>query len=132
VKHEFSSIQLPETRTAAAPDGSDVRVLLNLEGGGMAHFELAPNEVSGAVAHRTVEEIWFILSGAGQMWRKQGEREEVTELQPGLCLTIPLGTHFQFKAGSTAKLAIVAITMPPWPGENEAYSVPGNWQASSK
>lgn len=121
-------MQLPEARTTVAPDGSDVRVLLGLQGGGMAHFELEPNQVSGAVSHRTVEEIWFILSGAGQIWRKQGEREEVTDLQPGLCLTIPLGTHFQFKAGSTAKLTIVAITMPPWPGEDEAYPVTGHWQ----
>lgn len=127
----FKTMQLPKERTAVAPDGSDVRVLLTLRGGSMAHFELAPGQVSKAVAHRTVEELWYILSGAGQMWRKQGDREETIELHPGLCLTIPHGTNFQFRSGLRTKLAIVAVTMPPWPGEDEAYSVSGTWQTSS-
>ena len=94
----------------------------------MAHFQLAPGQVSAAVTHRTIEEIWFVVSGAGQMWRRQGQREEVTDLVPGLCLTIPLGTAFQFRAAATSPLAAVAITMPPWPGEDEAILVAGPWQ----
>ena len=54
-----------------APDGSDVRVLLSLGGGSMAHFELAPGRVSAAVVHRTVEEIWYVLAGRGEMWRRK-------------------------------------------------------------
>ena len=126
---EFASLQLPEEKTVLAPDGSEVKVLLGLAGGGMAHFQLAPGQVSFAVTHRTVEEIWFIVSGSGQMWRSQGTREEVTELQPGLCLTIPLGTAFQFRASPRTGLTAVAVTMPPWPGENEAVQVAGPWQA---
>ncbi len=127
---DFASLPLPTERTVLAPDGSDVRVLLGLQGGGMAHFSLAPGQVAAAVTHRSVEEIWFVLSGAGQMWRKQGEREEVTELVPGLCLTIPLGTQFQFRATPASALAAVAITMPPWPGEGEAVLVQGPWVPS--
>ncbi len=125
---DFNSLQLPEAFSVLAPDGSEVRVLLGLQGGGMAHFQLAPGQVSAAVTHRSVEEIWFVVSGAGQMWRRQGQREEVTELVPGLCLTIPLGTAFQFRAAATSPLAAVAITMPPWPGEDEAILVAGPWQ----
>ena len=125
---DFNSLQLPEAFSVLAPDGSEVRVLLGLQGGGMAHFQLAPGQVSAAVTHRSVEEIWFVVSGAGQMWRRQGQREEVTELVPGLCLTIPLGTAFQFRAAATSPLAAVAITMPPWPGEDEATLVAGPWQ----
>src|SRR5262249_58081114 len=61
----------PADPTTTAPDGSAVRVLLELAGGGMAHFALAPGETAKAVCHRTVEEIWFILSGSGEMWREQ-------------------------------------------------------------
>jgi len=125
---DFNSLQLPEDLSVLAPDGSEVRVLLGLQGGGMAHFQLAPGQVSAAVTHRTIEEIWFVVSGAGQMWRRQGQREEITELAPGLCLTIPLGTAFQFRAAATSPLAAVAITMPPWPGEDEAILVAGPWQ----
>ena len=63
----FSTLPLPEQPTTVAPDGSDVRVLLGLAGGGMAHFALAPGQVSLAVTHRTVEEIWYIVSGGGHM-----------------------------------------------------------------
>ena len=94
----FEIKRLPLTRDAVAPDGSDVRVLLRLAGGSMAHFELAPRRTSTAVTHRSVEEIWFVLSGRGEMWRRQGEHEAIVTLEAGVCLTIPLGTHFQFRA----------------------------------
>ncbi|MDD2923819.1 cupin domain-containing protein [Rhodoferax sp.] len=123
----FSSLRLPLEPTVVAPDGSDVRVLLGLPAGGMAHFELAAGQTSQAVTHRTVEEIWYVVAGRGQMWRKQGAREEVITLEPGLCLTIPLGTHFQFRAAPDVAVAAVAITMPPWPGEDEAVAVAGPW-----
>jgi hypothetical protein len=47
-------MQLPALPDAVAPDGSDVRVLLRLSRGSMAHFELGAGRVSRAVAHRTV------------------------------------------------------------------------------
>jgi mannose-6-phosphate isomerase-like protein (cupin superfamily) len=125
---DFETKALPVDRDVVAPDGSDVRVLLGLPGGGMAHFTLAPGQVSKAVTHRTVEEIWFVVAGRGQMWRRQGGRESIVELQPGVCLTIPLGTRFQFRATGPAALAAVAVTMPPWPGEGEAIVVAGAWQ----
>jgi mannose-6-phosphate isomerase-like protein (cupin superfamily) len=123
----FETKMLPVERDVVAPDRSDVRVLLALRGGGMAHFTLAAGHVSVPVAHRTVEEIWFVLSGRGQIWRKHGNDESIVELTPGVCLTIPLGTRFQFRAGAGETLAALAVTMPPWPGDGEAYEVPGVW-----
>jgi mannose-6-phosphate isomerase-like protein (cupin superfamily) len=79
--------------------------------------------------HRTVEEIWYVVSGNGEMWRKQGAREEVVALSPGVCVTIPLGTQFQFRAARDESVAVVAITMPPWPGEDEAMPATGPWLA---
>jgi len=123
----FATLRLPATPTLVAPDGSDVRVLLGLSPGGMAHFELAAGQVSVAVTHRTVEEIWYVVAGRGEMWRRQGDHEETVPLEPGVCLTIPLGTHFQFRASATEAVAAVAITMPPWPGDGEAVRVDGPW-----
>jgi mannose-6-phosphate isomerase-like protein (cupin superfamily) len=123
----FSTKRLPVQRTAVAPDGSDVRVLLELEGGGLAHFELPPGETSMAVAHRTVEEIWFFLQGRGEMWRKLDDYEETVPVEPGVCLTIPLGTHFQFRSFGDEPLAAIGVTMPPWPGEGQAYQIEGKW-----
>ncbi len=121
---------LGPARDAVAPDGSDVRVLLGLKGGGMAHFSLAPGEVSTAVRHRTVEEIWYFLSGHGRMWRRMGETSTIVEVRAGVCLTIPLGVEFQFQSEGTEPLEAVGVTMPPWPGEGEAVVVEGVWGAT--
>jgi len=128
----FDTRRVPVPRDGVAPDGSDVRVLLTLRGGGLAHFELAPGRTSIAVAHRTVEEIWFVLAGRGEMWRKLDGHEEVVALDPGVSLTIPLGTHFQFRSSGPEPLAILGVTMPPWPGAGEAYEVPGKWVPTAK
>ncbi len=93
----------------------------------MAEFELAGGRVSAAVTHRTVEEIWFVLSGRGEMWRRQGGREEVVGLETGVCLTIPQGVHFQFRALGDEPLRVLGVTMPPWPGADEAVLVAGPW-----
>lgn len=124
-----ATIRLPADVTATAPDGADVRELLALKGrGSMAHFSLAPGRVSGAVVHRTVEEIWFILSGRGEMWRSAEGREDIAALEAGVCLTIPLGTRFQFRSTGEVPVAAIAVTMPPWPGADEAVGVAGPWE----
>jgi len=127
----FDTRQLPEAPDVTAPDGSDVRVLLRLGRGSMAHFELAAGRVSLAVAHHAVEELWYIVDGHGQMWRRQGARQQTVPLRPGTCLSIPAGTHFQFRAAADGPLAAVGVTMPPWPGDGEAYEVPGLWPADA-
>jgi len=112
---------------AVAPDGTAVRLLLSLAGGSMAHFELPAGGVSHAVTHRTVEEIWFVVSGQGGIWRSLGGVERIDPIGPGTALTIPLGTAFQFRAEGDAALSFVAITMPPWPGMEEALPAQGPW-----
>jgi mannose-6-phosphate isomerase-like protein (cupin superfamily) len=124
----FDTKRVGSVPDAIAPDGSEVRVLSQLSRGGLALFSLPPNAVSKAVAHRTVEEIWYILSGSGRMWRKLGEYEEVVELSPGISLTIPTGTHFQFRCDGHEPLNIIGATMPPWPGQSEAVFVDRPWQ----
>ena len=105
-------------------------MLLQLSGGGLAHFELPPDATSIAVCHRTVEEIWFVLSGRGEIWRQLNQHEDIIALEPGVSLTIPLGTHFQFRALGRVPLRVIGVTMPPWPGDGEAFEVPGKWAAT--
>jgi mannose-6-phosphate isomerase-like protein (cupin superfamily) len=93
----------------------------------MAHFTLAPGQTSRAVTHRTVDEIWYVVSGHGEMWRRSATREAIEPLEPGVCLTIPVGTHFQFRASGEQSLTAVAVTLPPWPGDGEALEVTGVW-----
>ena len=93
-----------------------------MAGGSLAEFELAAGRVSAAVTHRTVEEIWYILSGRGEIWRRQGPREEIVALEPGVCLTIPQGVHFQFRALGDGALRVVGVTMPPGPAQTRRSS----------
>ena len=125
---KFETIRLPVERDAVAPDGSDVRILLNLPCGGMAHFKLPPGQTSTPQVHATVSEIWFFLSGQGEMWRKTEAQEAVVAVEAGVCLTIPVGTCFQFRCFGLEPLAAIGVTMPPWPGEHEGSVVEGKWK----
>jgi len=115
---------------AVAPDGSEVRVLCRTERGSMAQFTLPPHAVSRAVAHRTVEEVWCFVAGRGRMWRRLGGEDEITEVGPGTSVSIPAGTHFQFRCDGDEPLTAVGVTMPPWPGEAEAYAVEEHWTST--
>lgn len=126
----FETKKLPVATDAVAPDGSEVRILLGIrERGSMAHFRLGAGQVSKRVTHRTVDEIWYILGGKGQLWRWQfGGTEDIVDLEPGVCVTIPVGTHFQFRADPSDRLDILGVTMPPWPiDREEAVRTEDHW-----
>jgi mannose-6-phosphate isomerase-like protein (cupin superfamily) len=125
--NRYQTKPLPAGPDAIAPDGSAVRVLLRLAAGSLAHFELGARQTSVAVAHRTVDEIWYFLGGCGEMWRKLGDQESVEPVAAGVCATIPVGTQFQFRALGAEPLSALGVTMPPWPGGAEAYVVDGPW-----
>ena len=64
------------------------------------------------------------------IWRGDGARETIDLVEPGVSVTIPLGAAFQFRALGDEPLTFLAITMPPWPGESEAFRVEGPWRAT--
>ena len=125
---DFETKHLPTEYDVLAPDNSEIRLLLTMKGGSMVHCTLQPLEISLAVRHKTDEEIWYFIEGRGEVWRKQDDREEVVEVKPGVCLTIPTGTHFQFRNTGNEPLRFVIVTMPPWPGEDEAIRVEDYWK----
>jgi mannose-6-phosphate isomerase-like protein (cupin superfamily) len=102
----FTTLALPATPTVTAPDGSDVRVLVGL-GRGAWRISSWRGRCSAAVRHRTVEKLWYVVSGEAEMWRSQDGREEVATLRPGTSLSIPLGTSFQFRATGSTPFAAV-------------------------
>lgn len=125
---DFETKHLPRKYDVIAPDGSEIRLLLTMKGGSMVHCTLPPHKISLAVRHKTVEEVWYFIEGRGEVWRKQGDQEEVIEVKNGVCITIPSGTHFQFRTTGNAPLRFVITTMPPWPGEHEAVRVQNYWK----
>jgi mannose-6-phosphate isomerase-like protein (cupin superfamily) len=127
----FDTMQPASAPYAIAPDGSEVRLLCATARGSMALFTLAPGLIAKAVAHRTVEELWYFTRGHGRMWRKSGDREEISDIAEGLSISIPTGTHFQFRCDGDEALEAVAVTMPPWPGDGEAFTVAGVWEPTA-
>jgi len=129
------TVRLPVERDAIAPDGCDVRVLVACDGASMAHFSLPAGETSVAVAHRTLEEMWYFVSGTGEMWRRAEDTgaEDTVEVAGGVALSIPRRTHFQFRSTGTEPLVAVGATVPAWPGigdlsgRGEVYLVDGPW-----
>jgi mannose-6-phosphate isomerase-like protein (cupin superfamily) len=99
------------------PDRSEIRLL---KGGGLRPCTLPAGMTSSPVAHRQVEEIWFVVSGEGEVWCKNAAAEETVRVCTGSSLTIPPRTSCQFLNTGGHPLCILIVTMPPWPGPEEA------------
>jgi len=93
----------------------------------MVHCILPTGGVSMAVAHATVDELWYCLAGKGQMWRMREGTESVVDIEPSVALTIERGSHFQFRNTGDKDLRCVIVTIPPWPGAEEARRVRDHW-----
>ena len=124
----FELKQISDEPDAIAPDGSEVRLLCNTAGGSMAHFRLAPGGVSKPIRHRTIDEVWYITAGTGRMWLSFDDADDVADLRPGISISLPLGTRFQFRCDGATPLEAVGVATPPWPGADEAIPVDGPWE----
>jgi mannose-6-phosphate isomerase-like protein (cupin superfamily) len=107
-----------------APDGSEIRPLLSVPAASVVHCTLPAGAVTQAVRHRTVQELWYVLSGTGDLWRDAGP----VALRPGVATAIPLPGAFQFRAGASEPLVLFIATFPAWPGPQEAEAARGPWR----
>ena len=123
----WATVQLPKDYDYLAPDRSEIRLLPEIDGGGMSHCTLPPGHASSAVYHKTVDEIWYFISGSGEVWRKKGQEEAVDQVGTGISLSIPCGTRFQFRNTGSTPLCFVIATIPRWPGPEEAIHTNGHW-----
>lgn len=114
-----------------APDGSEIRLLAQGSAAGLCHCTLSEGKISHPVKHKTVEEIWYFISGTGEMWQKNDEREDVFLVRSGDSIVIPVGNSFQFRNTGSQPLCILITTIPPWPGASEAEHAEGKWFSSS-
>ena len=123
---------LPENPDARSPAGAEIRYLLVGATGNMIHSTVPPGQVNRATVHASVSEFWHVLSGHGEIWRRdEGGEEAVSALAPGVSIDIPVGTAFQYRCTGAEALRFVCITMPPWPGDAEATHVDGPWASTA-
>ena len=110
---------------AVAVDGLEVRLLASGDKGSMAHFRVAPGQRGAAVLHDEIEELWYCVSGAGWLWLSATDDRDAAPLriEPGTSFCVPAGTAFQVENDGTTDLDVVAVSMPPWPGDHAVRQV---------
>jgi len=96
----------------------------------MIHATVPPGQINRATIHKTVSEFWFVLSGEGDIWRRDAEGERITPLRSGTSIDIPVGTAFQYRCTGGEPLRFICVTIPPWPGNHEATFLDGSWPPS--
>jgi mannose-6-phosphate isomerase-like protein (cupin superfamily) len=121
----------PSRPDARSPAGAEVRHLLQGETGGMIHSTVPAGQVNRATLHATVSELWHVLSGEGELWRRDDTHEETADLSAGVSVDIPVGTAFQYRCTGAEPLRFLCITMPPWPGDDEAMFIEGPWEPTA-
>lgn len=80
---------------------------------------LRPGGVSRPVRHRTVEEIWYVLSGIGEVWVDGA----IERIEAGSTVVVATGAPFQFRTLGDEPMRFLCYTSPPWPGDDEAIAV---------
>jgi mannose-6-phosphate isomerase-like protein (cupin superfamily) len=121
----------PSTADARSPAGAEIRHLIEGETGSMIHSTVPAGQVNRATVHATVSEFWHVLSGEGRIWRRDGGSEETTVLRSGVSIDIPVGTAFQYRCTGADPLQFLCISMPRWPGDQEATFVEGPWKPTA-
>jgi mannose-6-phosphate isomerase-like protein (cupin superfamily) len=119
---------VPEEPDAFSPAGAAIRFIMNGPTGNMIHSTVPPGQINRATVHSTVSEFWYVLSGHGEIWRKDDHESRTVALAPGTSVDIPVGTVFQYRNIGDNELRFICIAMPPWPGDKEATLVEGPWQ----
>ncbi|WP_439938519.1 cupin domain-containing protein [Nocardia sp. N13] len=118
----------PSAPDARSPAGAEIRHLIEGERGNMIHSTVPAGQVNRATVHATVSELWHVLSGQGEIWRRDGREEGTSVLAAGVSIDIPVGTAFQYRCTGPDPLRFLCISMPPWPGDDEASVVDGPWE----
>jgi mannose-6-phosphate isomerase-like protein (cupin superfamily) len=119
MRREVFSMQtrpFPSSAGDRSPAGAEIRHLIEGETGNMIHATVPPGQVNRATVHATVSEFWHVLSGEGQIWRRDATGEETVVLEQGVSIDIPVGTAFQYRGTGVDPLRFLCVSMPRWPG----------------
>jgi mannose-6-phosphate isomerase-like protein (cupin superfamily) len=95
--------QLGQEYDYLTPDGSEIRLLSAVRGGGLAHCRLPPAGVSQPVVQKIVEEIWYFISGTGQVWRKLGDFERVVDVRSEMSVTLDAAKVAMIRAAASTQ-----------------------------
>ncbi len=124
----FTEIHKDDAPVVTAADGSTVRILSKTHMASSIHVVI--EGTSNPIYHHSRDEVWYVISGEGEMWRRSAMREAHTiKLTPGMSFTIPKQTTFQYRSTGGGPLEAVCVTIPPWPqpDADEVVASAGIW-----
>lgn len=124
----MKTTRLPEKADDKSPAGAAIRYMMDGATGNMIHSTVPPRQINRATVHASVSEFWYVLEGQGEIWRDDGRESSVTSLTAGTAIDIPVGTAFQYRNISDSDLKFICVSMPRWPGDQEATFIEGIWQ----
>ena|SRR5215203_5165086 len=130
--YRLETKKLPEHYDDLTRSQSEIRKLFSTDAASVVHCTLPPKKTSLPTRNIGIVEIWYFITGQGEVWRKQEDADEGEEVRvsPGTSLIMPANVDFQFRSISEEPLTFLCVTMPPWPGEHANLEVEGNWQPS--
>jgi mannose-6-phosphate isomerase-like protein (cupin superfamily) len=100
------TITVESAERGRSPLAARIRFLMDGPHGNMIHSTVPPGMVGCACHFRTIDEYWYVLSGEGEIWRSAPDgHESITQLIEGVCIDIPLGTHFQYRCTEACPLS---------------------------
>ncbi len=111
---------------AIAPDGSEIYFrVVDAGSASVVEVVLRPGRTTRAIHHQTVEEVWYFLAGSGEVWLRSPDaaESETRSVVTGDVVVIPTCWDFQFRTSGEEALHFLCITVPPWPGAQEAIAV---------
>lgn len=109
-----------------ASGGWELRRLATGDNAQMTHWRLPAGATAAEVRNRTTEQLWFVLAGAGEVWRhRDGEPPRIDAVRPGGSLRVPVGTSVQVRADDASDIELVGATAPPSPGPRESVPADG-------
>lgn len=124
----FTTANLATTTSFLSDDGSEIRPMPSIQGVESVHCRLPKGGAIQASEHRTVSQIWYVISGKGELWLKShAKKETVLPLQPGVAVTVPLGYGFQFHNTGEQDLDIFIVNTTKWSGAGELIPIKNHW-----
>ena len=117
-----------------APGGSKIFIVGKYAREGSMAYVFQPGlKTSLPTRHKTITENWLFLKGMGEVALRPEDKGQKTKwaihfVKPGIRITVPVGTAFQFRATTQEPLVFAVMTMPPYPDNDEDIDVPGLWE----
>jgi mannose-6-phosphate isomerase-like protein (cupin superfamily) len=100
---------------AVSPDGgAEIRHILTSPAGDLTHAVCRAGITSGTHHLPDLNEAYYVLGGAGEIWRANEDRDVVTALRPGRWVAMPAGMRFQYRANFGTSLVFMVVVLPSW------------------